>query len=197
MTKSSNLSLQKSPSRKRWIQFHAYLSVFFFPFAIVYTITGALYIWGDLKTSHKDQVTLYDLKPNAPNSLQDIESLIRKHCEINSWEIPNGALELGDKAYGWGSKKSIHIKYRQSGSTKGKAYLTYTKVTLYGRLLNFHKAKGGTFLDILGTSFALLLIVSYLSGIYLAFKSRELRNKTLIAFVIGFTALVLAVFLGF
>ncbi len=194
---AQNSPVKKSSPRKRWIQFHAYLSVFFFPFAIAYTLTGALYIWGDLPTLDKTNLTLYDLEPKSPATLEKVEALIREQCEKNQWPLPSGEIRKDGKEFKWGSTKTRQVKYKASRSTQGKAYLTYLKVTLYGRVLNFHKGKGGKFLDVLGTAFALLLLVSYLSGVYLAFKSSELRNNTVIAFILGFVVLTLAIYLGF
>jgi hypothetical protein len=170
------------------MRIHSYLSILFLPLALVYAISGIAYLFADWDTSNKNRITLYDLEPESPRILEHVEPLLREQLKANNYPIPTGELNEDDEDeahFEWKSGRSYTVKYRPSSSTKGKAYISIRQKTFYGRLISFHKGDGRDLLDILGASFACLLIFSYLSGVYLAIKIPYLRIGTLIALIVG------------
>jgi len=194
---SANPPKQNTNARKRWMQIHAYLSIFFFPFALLFATSGVLYLWSDLETKTGEDIILQELTPEAPTTLDDVEALLREQIKQNNWAVPTGTLSKRGNKFRWGSTTSTFIEYQASSTIKSEATLTLNKVNFYGRLLNFHTGKGSSLMDTLGTLFAILLIVSYLSGTVLAFKTKWMRTSTIIAFSLGLITLILALSFGF
>ena len=179
---------RKGTTRKLWMRVHSYLSILFLPLALVYAVSGIAYLFADWDTSNKSRITLYDLEPESPRSLEQVEPLLREQLKANSYSIPTGELKEDDENEAhveWKTGRSYTVRYRPSSSTKGKAYISIRQKTFYGRLISLHKGDGRDLLDILGASFACILILSYLTGVYLAIKIPYLRTGTLIAFIGG------------
>ena len=190
---SKSVKAMKLLARKNFQRLHGYLSIFFLPLALIYIISGTLYLWLDVDTFEKEKITLYDLKPSSPHALADVEALLRAELGSRQYSIPRETLYLSDEEsdkFKWRSGRSYRVEYRPSSSTKGKAYITIYQSTLYGRLINFHKGEGGVFFDVMGTAFALLLLISYLSGLFLALKLDSMRRGTWLSMLLG--ALVVA-----
>lgn len=177
------------------MKWHGYLSIFFLPLALLYVVSGSLYLWADLDTQVKEKVTLYGLEPDAPVEADLVRALLKRELAARGYSIPQDELKQDDEGeYVWRTNRSYRVVYRPSSSTKGKAYITVYNSTLYGRLLNFHKGKGSDLFDILGTSFAVLLIFSYLSGVYLAFKIPAMRKWSVMSFLLGLSVVVWALY---
>jgi|GEM_PF-5898886 len=180
-------------NRKNLQRIHGYLSIFFLPFALIYMVSGVLYLWADLDTFEKEKITLYGLEPESPRELREVEALLRSELDERGYKIPREGIYLSDDEadeFKWRSGRSYRVEYRPSSSTEGKAYIRIYESTLYGRLLNFHKGEGGAIFDFLGTAFACLLLVSYLSGLFLALKLDSMRRGTWVSMILGATVVV-------
>lgn len=182
-------------SRKAWMRFHAYLSILFLPFAAVYTYSGILYLLDAGDSYERKTVTLYDLEPDAPETIEDATPLVKETVEANGYELPENAPEKGEKYITWRSDNGLKIDYRPSSSTEGKAYIKIRKLTLYGRAIDFHKGDGGAdWMMWLGITFASLLMVSYLSGVVLAIQIPSMRIGSALFLAAGFILVYYSLF---
>ncbi|MBX7490375.1 hypothetical protein [Helicobacter turcicus] len=166
---------------KQFRNIHIYLSLFFLPIALMYAITGILYISGFDQNSWATEHT-YTLTQNIEQG-EEINALVQ-YLKDNNLSIPsnltpkttkNGALSIGSTHY--------------SASIRKNADSTYTIRTLersiMGDMIMLHKAKAKWYFDVLAIGFGITLILLYLSGLMITLfnskKNRGIQYATILA----------------
>lgn len=170
-----------------WMKVHLYLSLFFLPAALIYALTGALYIF-DVRENADASIQEFAL-PSAPQKGEEQEailSVLKKH----NLKIPNDTQVRIQK----GSATMGSIKYNASITTnkQGESIVRVTDRGLFGILVLMHKAKGKVYFDIIAVGFSLSLIVFYLSGLIITSFCKKKRKQALLAFVLGLILTALA-----
>lgn len=177
------------------MQLHGYLSIFFLPLACVYVISGSAHLWLTPKESVQLIKEIQNVEPIAPVTQEKVRQLILQQLPKNSiFSSPRGKLKQHGDNFSWGEQRHLKVKYSISALNPQTAFLKITTPTLYGRMIGFHKGKGAGFIKALGTGFGLLLIVSYLSGLFLALKTTWLKKTTIMSFFIGLIITLISIF---
>lgn len=174
-----------------WVKIHGYISMFFLPLALFYAITGSFVIfgnWGELsKEKHPinlDHQLLQDV--NAQKAV--VVEFLQKTGEKN---LPVGEPKLIRNEFFWGQPSSINLNI-EKGEKDGEATLHLRRPDLLFSMIILHKAKGGRLFDYLGFSFALAMIIMYLSGVFIFWKIKSKRTALSLTFLAG-TVVTLAV----
>lgn len=177
------------------MQLHGYLSIFFLPLACVYAFSGSAYLWLDPKESLQMTIEIQNLVSIVPVTEEKIKAVILQELPKNGiFSSPRGKLKQQGNRFSWGDQRHLRVKYYVSAQNPQTAILKISTPTLYGRLIGFHKGKGSGLIKGLGTGFALLLIVSYLSGLFLALKTTWLKKFTILSFIIGLILTLISIF---
>lgn len=167
---------------------HIYISVFFLPVAIMYAITGALYIFG-IEENTGAKINKYTIENTSKED--EIKVLVNylnnNHIKIPSNTTPrnakNGGIQIGGIYYS-ASIKKVDNKYE----------ITTIQRSIYGTLVLLHKSKGGYYFDIIAVSFSIALIVLYVTGFIITSFCKKRRKESIIIFLCGLTTtIVLAV----
>ncbi|MDD6055198.1 MAG: PepSY domain-containing protein [Helicobacter sp.] len=169
---------------------HIYLSLFFLPLALIYAITGVVYIFGFNQDVGAVKNT-YQLTQNIEKG-KEADALIN-FLKENKLKIPSnldakerkGAISIGGASYSAQIMKNGESNYT----------ITTTQRSFLGNLIMLHKAKGGWYFDVLAVGFGFTLILLYISGLMITLfhskKNRGLQYATILA---GF---IITAILGF
>ncbi len=167
---------------------HIYISVFFLPVAIMYALTGALYIFG-IEENSGATINKYTIE--STNNTNEIEVLINYLSE-NNIKIPknttpkeakNGGIQIGGIYYS-ASIKKVNDIYE----------ITTIQRSIYGTLVLLHKSKGEFYFDIMAIAFSIALIVLYVTGFIITSFCKNKRKEAIIIFSAGLiTSIILAV----
>lgn len=171
-----------------WMKVHLYLSLFFLPAALIYALTGALYIF-DVRENADAHIEEFVL-PSAPQKGEEQEAILSV-LRAHNLKIPNDTQVRIQR----GSATMGSIKYSASITTnkQGESIVRVTDRGLYGILLLMHKAKGKFYFDIIAVGFALSLVVFYLSGLIITSFCKKKRKQAFGAFALGLVITALAV----
>ncbi|WP_258864190.1 MULTISPECIES: PepSY-associated TM helix domain-containing protein [unclassified Helicobacter] len=177
--------------KQLWMKIHVYLSIFFFPAAFIYVLTGALYIFEVRENADATIHTItLDSLPEKGQEQEFILNLLAKH----NLKIPSDTQVRMMK----GMPTMGNIKYSASiaKDRDGTNILRTTDRGLYGILLLMHKAKGKFYFDIIAVTFSISMIIFYLSGLIMTSFCKKRRKSALWTFVAGLGITALAVYLS-
>ncbi|WP_299550108.1 PepSY-associated TM helix domain-containing protein [uncultured Helicobacter sp.] len=175
---------------KQFRNLHIYLSLFFLPIALMYAITGVLYISGFNQDSGATKHS-YTLTQNIEQG-KEIEALVQylkdNHLSLPSDLTPKtgkgGTLSIGGTHYSASIVKNSDSTYT----------ITTLKRSFIGDMIMLHKAKAKWYFNVLAIGFGITLILLYLSGLMITLfnskKNRKIQYATILAgcvvsFIIG------------
>ncbi len=166
-------------------KFHAYSAMFFLPMAILFALTGILYICGireDFMVKKQDFIIKLDKKP------ENLQNFILDFLKQNELKIPsNITLKRfkGDMQVMGSASYAVLIKTIDNGLS-----LQTLERSIIGQMILLHKAKVGQIFVVFSVIFSIFLLLSYFSGIVILAKKYQ---KTSIAFFIfGFVITLIA-----
>ncbi|WP_278347505.1 hypothetical protein [Helicobacter pullorum] len=183
---------KKIISNKTWMQVHLYVSLFFIPMALIYAITGSLYIFNIRQNAGAEikEVRIQDTIPKGSE-----REVMLRILQENKLEIPSNT----EVRFFKGSHSMGTLKY-QVLLTQDKNSPSYTLRAIdrnwYGVLLLLHKAAGKYYFDILAVGFSIALVLLYLSGLFLTAFCKRDRKGSIIAIILGILVTTLAVYLS-
>ncbi len=176
-------------NKKHWMKIHTYLSLFFLPVAIIYALTGALYIFNVRENALANIYTYkMDFKPNEGEEARVIIDLLQKYNHA----IPsNTEVRISSDNVMMGN-----MKYRAEivKEKNGEYIFRVTNRSLYGVLLLMHKSKGKYYFDIIAVSFSISLMIFYLSGLIATSFAKKNRKTAFSILLSGFIITSLAVY---
>lgn len=175
---------------KLFRQIHIELSLFFLPLALLYAITGALYLSGFNQDSGA-KIWKYSLpqvqKEDLPRVVND--ELLKNGLEpIKDPELRKGkrnSLLLGGAAY------SVSLT-----EEKGGWNMKVIKRGFWGNLIMLHKGKAKWYFDVLAYAFATSLIIFYFSGLMMTKFCQKRRKRALLVTGLGFAIATLVGYLS-
>lgn len=173
-----------------WMKVHLYLSLFFLPAALIYAITGSLYLFN---VREEAGATIHEVKINLLPNGHEQETILNILKE-NNLKIPkNTELKVvrGNQSMG-----SMQYSVSVIKDKDGSYILRTVERSLYGILLLMHKGKGGFYFDIIAVSFSISLILFYVSGLIITSFCKNKRKTALIAFLLGFVATITMIILS-
>lgn len=168
---------------------HLYLSLFFLPAALIYAITGSLYLLG---IKEEANATIHEIKIKQLPKGNERETILNILKE-NNLKIPNDTtlkIMRGNPSMG-------SIRYNVMVVKEKDDYvLRVVERSLYGILLLLHKGKGGFYFDIIAIGFSISLMLFYISGLIITSFCKKKRKPALLAFLIGFLVTSIIIFLS-
>lgn len=164
--------------------FHIYLSLFFLPVALMYALTGVLYIagvnqdWGATKQT-------YLINQNIPNGEE--KTIVWEYLKSNQIALPSEKVsknKQGNLTFG-GTHYSVSLSKKGEESYE----LTTLKRSFIGDMIMLHKAKALWYFNILAIGFGITMGLLYLSGLIITlFNSKKNRNIQYFTIFLGFLA---------
>ena len=171
-----------------WMKVHLYLSLFFLPVALIYVLTGALYILG-VREDVDAKIQEFTL-PSMPQQGEE-QATILSVLHANNLKIPNNTdirVQKGNITMG-----SITYSASITTNKQGEAIVRVTDRGLYGILVLMHKAKGKFYFDIIAVGFAISLMIFYFSGLIITSFCKKKRKEALLTFTLGLLLPALAI----
>lgn len=177
-------------NKQNWMKLHLYLSLFFLPAALLYALTGALYL---LHIREDYGATIHEISLPIIQKGQEKDIILQTLQEHNIPLPKNTDLRnmRGNLTMGTITHNVSLIKNKDGGYT-----LRSFQPSLYGILLLMHKGKGKFYFDIIAIGFALSLIIFYISGLIMTSFCKKKRKFALITFLCGFALTTLMIFLS-
>lgn len=181
-----------------WRNLHAYLAMFFLPMAILFALTGALYIFGITGALNTESYEI-ELKQPLPRPLaQHIdaqEAVMVQYAQAKGIEIPAGKAKKGKQGVILGSATGYHLVL-VADRAENTATLQVNRPGLYYKAVMLHKAKCGMAFKVMGVGLGITMIVLYLSGIFLFLRNRGMRNKLLWTCLAGLIVMLITGYLS-
>lgn len=178
-------------TKKHWMKFHTYISLFFLPVAIIYALTGVGYIFGfkdnagaNIKEFHlQNTVEKGQEKEFIINFLKENQIAIPKNTNIKTIK---DAIIMGN------------IKYNISivNDKKNGIILRVTNRSIYGVMVLMHKSKGAFYFDILAIGFSISLMLFYISGLIMTSLCSHNRKNAFGFFISGTIITIIAIWLS-
>ncbi|RAX56838.1 hypothetical protein CCZ01_08245 [Helicobacter monodelphidis] len=168
---------------------HLYVSIFFLPLALMYALTGALYIF-DIKDDVGAKIETYQVRAIIAEG-KEAEFMI-SFLQEKGLRVPNKtSLEKNKK----GELSMGSIAYNVSLNSKGNQHeITTMQRSIWGNMVLLHKAKGEFYFNILAIGFSLAMIGLYISGIIMTVYLKNKRKNAIITFIFGLT---ISIILGY
>ncbi|CUU40851.1 hypothetical protein [Helicobacter typhlonius] len=186
--------------RKLWMQIHLYLSLFFLPAALIYAITGALYIF---EIRQNSGANIIEIKLDSMPQKGEEREFIIKTLQEHQLKVPKdttlhsmkGNLTMGDIKYGVSLVKD----------KDGTPIIRTIDRGLYGILMLMHKSTGTkyelggfkfSFFDFIAIGFGISMLLFYLSGLIMTSFCKGKRKVSFGVLGAGFIITTLAVYLS-
>ena len=184
----------QKPNRPTLMKAHALLASFILPVAIMFFITGAFYTWG-IKGQY--DATVHDIKLDQPLQKKLSALVALAETELTKRDIPAPTGQAKIKKIGdafkleWtGSSRDVVI---EAGSQPLTAQLHIKDTTWYRRLVQLHKAKGGTPFKVYAAALSTALLLLLFSGFIMAWQMPKLRQLTLASTALGISVFIMMV----
>lgn len=177
--------------RKLLIQIHGYIAVFFLPLALLYAVTGTLYITGETGGIIQTNATL--TLANVPGSAKELLPLIEPTLIENNWRVPPSDEYVREfpNGYLWSSlSESIRISFSEEiikNGFQGESEITifHGKNTWYKQLVEIHKDHAGVYFSILGLAFGIGMLIMTITGGIMMLQSPVHKRIALILVTAG------------
>lgn len=183
-----------SINRPTLMKVHTLLAVFLLPVAIMFFVTGALYIWDVKGGEEKNNYTL-NIKSSFSGELSEYILITENKLKELSLPRPTGKpkikIKYGKTIFEWsGSSVETKVEINLKQLT---AKLEVKKASWYRHLVQLHKAKGGFLFKVYATILSVALLILLLTGFIMAWQMPKLRKLTVISTLSGFSIFLLLV----
>lgn len=176
---------------KLFRQIHIYVSLFFLPCAVLFALTGIVYIFGaDQDTGLK--IENYKLVKNIEVG-KEKDALIQ-YLQENNLKIPSNTevIQSKDKGITIGG---AHYSANIALVAQNEYAITLKTRSLLGDMIMLHKDKGAWYFSVLSIGFGIALFLLYISGLIITlFASKKDRQKQLATLGAG---VVITIFLAY
>ena len=184
--------------KKNWMQIHTYLSLFFLPVALIYALTGVLYIF-EIRQDSGARIHTIPLE-SAPEKGKEQE-IILSTLKENNLKIPKNTKVTNFR----GNMPRMGNVYYDVviSQDKNGAMLRATQRNLYGVLMLMHKSVGTKFqlgsfrfslFDFIAIGFGISLVIFYLSGLIVTSFCKRNRKAAFGILGVGLIITILAVY---
>ncbi len=184
-------------NRSILMKIHTLLAVFLLPVAIMFFVTGALYIW-EIKGSEEKSNHNLVIENSFKGELSEFLLLTKTKLKALGLSVPTGEPKIkrkgGKTVFDWsGSATSVKVEAMPKQLI---AKMEIKKATWYRHLVQLHKAKGGFLFKIYATILSIALLTLLLTGFIMAWQVPKLRTLTVMATISGFGVFLLLVILS-
>ncbi len=185
-----------SKTRILWIKWHAYLSCFFLPLALLYALTGLLYLF-DVKGGAAQELE-YEIATSLTLPLNETQAqklvkdfLMAAPSTSEHLPLPVNYYRSGDVQGWWDFEQEIMLM--RASETDGHAVrLVIEKNNLWRQFVFIHKGLAGDVFHVLGIFLALSILFSLLSGTLVALVMPKLKKNATLFMGLGFVVVLLA-----
>lgn len=173
-------------NRKFWINIHLTLAAFFMPFLLLMPVSGTGYLLDFKGRADKTEVFRLTEIPVEAGEAQD--AFFREEFKKNGIDF--------DFEYIRGSKSSLvfrpasRLHYVADLQPDGQWVMSKVDPSLMFRLIELHKGHGPQLMRWFEIAFGIALILTTLSGLWLAWTVKPYRALTLVSFGLGALAIV-------
>lgn len=186
--------------RKFWMQIHLYLSLFFLPVAVIYAITGVLYIF---EVRQNSGATIIDIPLDSMPSKGEEQRFILQTLESHQLKIPKDTqlkVMKGTPFIG-----NIQYSATLNKDKDGKPVLRTIDRGLYGILMLMHKSAGTKYnmggfkfsaFDCIAIGFGISMLLFYLSGLIVTSFCKGKRKGAFLTLCAGTILTILAVWMS-
>ncbi|MBB6521475.1 hypothetical protein [Pseudoteredinibacter isoporae] len=158
----------KSKHRLAWMKWHAYLACFFLPLALLYTVTGTLYML-DLHGSNREEIKI------ELNNVQSWPEEENAAYQLASEYLPQEYGAISGKYFSFGGGHSWYGFNREVLLLTEKKTLEVHIHGWWKKLIMIHKGHAHIGFWIVGIALGLSLFFSLLSGVVLAYSNPRYR----------------------
>lgn len=158
------------------VKLHGYIAVLFLPMAILYAVTGTLYILGESGAAATIRIEPAEVR-EWPESAEQASALVdgilraRGRPAIGSFAEPRHG---DDGSYVW---RAMDRNVTLSKAAGGGVALRLEQHSTFRRLVEVHKNHAGILFSILGIAFGIAMSTLLLTGALMMFKSRLYRRS--------------------
>lgn len=178
---------------KLFRQIHIYVSLFFLPCAVLFALTGIVYILGaDQDTGLK--VENYKLVKNIEAG-KEKDALIQ-YLQENNLKIPSNTEVIKGKDKGV-TIGGAHYSANIAPIAQNEYTITLKTRSLLGDMIMLHKDKGAWYFSVFSIAFGIALFLLYISGLIITlFASKKDRQKQLATLGAGIVITILLAYLS-
>ncbi len=172
-------------SRKLWIYVHLILAAFFMPFLLIMPISGTGYLLDFKGSQEKTEAFRLSTIPTEVGAEQ--EAFFREEFKKNGIDF--------DFEYIRGSKTNLifrpatRVHYTAALEEGGQWVVSQVNPSLMSRLIELHKGHGPRIMRWFEIAFGIALVLTTLSGLWLAWTVKPYRTATIVSFGLGALAI--------
>ena len=182
-----------SKARILWIKLHAYLACFFLPFALLYALTGLLYLFDFQGSEITLQSVFVESKKPLPESesaaLALYESFRKLHPQLPS-ERPDNFWQDDHLVSWWHFRGEVLLKPAINEHGRAGFNVIVEDYDFLKQLHFIHKGLAGGFFKLLGILMGLSLLFSIISGAVVALAMPKLRLWSIRSAIAGSVILI-------
>ena len=188
----------KSKTRLLWIRWHAFISCFFLPFALLYALTGILYLFGIEGGPKQQKEMTFTLTTSWPEQEEEAKALALKLIPEEFLPLPQNYYRDGDTHGWWDFHEELHMEPVESTSLhESESYdieFHWQTHNLMRQLLWIHKGLAGEIFKWLGILMGVSILFSLLSGALVSLSLPSLKRQSVVYLTLGSMTLLLAFF---
>lgn len=181
----------KSKHRSRWASYHVYLACFFLPLALLYTLTGMLYLL-DVHGDNSEEVQLkVPLNQAFPTEQSKAKALLDQHYPVQTYG------EIRGEYYDMGTGHSWY-SFNQEVMLSASDNTLVIDIHVHGvwkKLVMIHKGHAHIGFWLLGILLSLSLLFSIISGAVLALTNKKYRRVGQVSILSGTLIIIICYFL--
>ncbi len=174
------------------MKIHALLAVFLLPAAIMFFVTGGLYIW---EIKGEEEKTRYEivLENTFTGDIEEFVGISKTKLFALGLSVPSGKPKIKEegRVFEWPGS-AVEVKVRTDSNMR-VAKMDIKESGWYRHLVQLHKAKGGILFKIYATVLSVSLLIILITGFIMAWRMPVLRKPTVAALVSGFAIFLLLV----
>ncbi|NBX57046.1 MAG: hypothetical protein EBT64_01050 [Gammaproteobacteria bacterium] len=183
--------------QKTLISIHLWLAAFFFPIAVMFASTGALYTIS-IKGSYEETTRSVQLTQPLSPELSVLTGVVERALDEAGVEHPSGAASIkkagGSFELEWtGVRRDVVLK---PSTDPLSATLVIKETTPWRHLVQLHKAKGSDIAKGISVLWGIGLVLILLSGLLMAWNVPTYRRKALTAGGLGLVTFVAYLLVG-
>lgn len=168
-------------SRKLIINIHLVLASLFMPLMLMMPLTGALYILGFQGDQTKTEV--FRISEPVPSEEKEMETFFREQLSKNG--IDHDFEYVRTTKTDFILRPTTRVHYIASLADDKQLVVSRIEPTLLKRMIELHKGHGPRAMRWFEVAFGMALILTTISGLWLAFTVKAYRIITLSAFSVG------------
>ena len=173
------------------VQVHGYVAVFFLPMALLYAMTGALYVIG-IKGAAPETRIAVPLENSWPATDAQARAFVTDRLQANGLPALSSAAGHGmvvDTEYYWLALTHWVILTKIDDK---RAELVVRKNSPLRQAVEIHKDHAGAIFTVIGFTFGLAMLLMIVSGAVMMFRAKSYRKTAVIVVACGSAMSVLA-----